>query len=219
MKHSINIIAFLICALIVSNLNGQSAKSSSTTFFYNFYDEAQKADWKSTTIDSGKEHKLRFGEDHQSLGSARIVKKQMEDGKVRSVLHTHPKWTKKGIIEGIYPEIRDFPRESQFVGWIGFIKPNGTPKSDGARFSIYVKHYDRASRTKMEEEVFDFHKRYNGRMQKVVVDLSRFAGKSVGIILRVDTGSNATNTPTEDWAAWYAPALYSNVEHRYRHND
>ena len=86
---------------------------------------------------------------------------------------------------------------------------------------LTVSHKEKCprQRTKLEEKVFDCHKRYNGRMQKVVVDLSRFAGKDIRIILRVDPGHEATNTPTEDWAAWYSAALYSNFEHGYRHTD
>jgi hypothetical protein len=128
----------------------------------------------------------------------------MEDGTLRSVLHTHPKWTSNGVIRGYFPYIQDFPARALLTGSVGFIKPSGSPKSDGARFLIYVKYYEVASRDYKNVKVLDCYKRYTGKMQDIEVDLSRFAGKKVSIELRVDTGNN----PTEDWAAWHGLALH-----------
>lgn len=201
MKYSIKIIAFFICCSIASNL-----KSQVLWGFYSFYEEAVKANWVSTTHGTSEKHYLKFGKDHRRLGSARLViDRKMEDGKVRSVLHTHPKWTPYGVIRGYFPYIKDFPARVVLKGSIGFIKPSGSPKSDGARFLVYVKYLDKSSNSYKNVKVFDCYKRYNGRMQDIEIDLSRFARKKVSVELRVDTGKK----PTEDWAAWHGLALFS----------
>lgn len=203
MKYSINIIAFFMFSLFVSNLKAQPTVLSG---FYSFYEEAVKATWVSTTHGTSEKHYLKFGKDHKRLGSARLVlDRKMEDGRVYSVLHTHPKWTSHGVIRGYFPWINQFPQRVLLTGSIGFIKPSGSPKSDGAKFFIYVKYKDNSPKGYTNVKVFECYKRYNGKMQDIEVDLSRFAGKKVSIELRVDTGKK----PTEDWAAWHALAMFS----------
>ena len=215
MKYSINIIAFLICALFVSNLSGQSSAPFHVFSYYDFHREAGKANWISTIYQKGGREKLKFGVDNKRPGSARLVKKRLEDNSVSLVLHTHPKWTSQGMIQGCFPYINNLPKATKLKGAIGFIKPHGSPKSDGARFLIYVRYYHPASRRYIKKEVFNSYKRYTGRMNKIEVDLSAYAGKKVSIILEVEAGK----TPTEDWAAWDNLGLYSEYRHSYLFTD
>ena len=197
MKNSMKAIAILMFGLFASNLNGQYFKGS--IFDYSFYDLAKRATWKSTTHGTSKVHKLKFGVDQKRIGSARNLFKKMEDGRVRGVLHTHPKWTSNGVIRGYFPSIKRLPSNLRLTGSIGFIKPPGKAKTDGARFFIYVKYFDPASRKYKNVKIFDYYKRYNGKLKRINIDLSRFAGKKASFELRVDTGKKAV----EDWAAWY----------------
>ena len=197
MKNLEKVTAFFMFCLFAFNMNGQTSMDSE--FTYNFYQNAHRATWKSTTHGSSDVYTLRFGIDHRHLGSARRVKKTMEDGRIKNVLHTHPRWTANGVIRGYFPLTKKIPSQTKLTGYIGFIRPSGSPKSDGARFLIYIKYYDPATRKYKNVKIFDFYKVYNGKMKYVNIDLSRFAGKQAKFELRVDTGKK----PTEDWAAWY----------------
>ena len=210
MKKSMKAIAFFILCLFSCNVNAQLSKATNeqfaevTAFDYSFYDLARRASWISTTHGTGKNDKLKFGVDHRNLGSARNVNKKMEDGRVLSVLHTHPKWTAKGVIIGTFPAVERLPANLKLTGSIGFIKPQGSPKSDGARFVIYIRYRDTASKRDKSHIIYDFYKRYDGKMKNINIDLSKFAGRRASFELRVDTGKK----PTEDWAAWYNMHIY-----------
>lgn len=204
------VIAFFIFCLFSYQMNGQPSMATTqqfaavTKFDYSFYDLAKRASWISTTHGTGKNEKLRFGVDHRSLGSARNVNKKMEDGRVLRVLHTHPKWTAKGVIIGTFPAVERLPANLKLTGSIGFIKPNGSPKTDGARFVIYIRYFDAASKKNKSHIIYDYYKRYDGKLKNINIDLSEFAGKKASFELRVDTGAK----PIEDWAAWYNMHIY-----------
>lgn len=210
MKNSMKVIAFFIFCLFSYNMNGQFAEATNaqfaevTEFDYSFYDLAKRASWISTTHGTGKNDKLKFGVDHRNMGSARNVNKKMEDGRVLRVLHTHPKWTPKGIIIGTFPAVERLPANLKLTGAIGFIKPQGSPKSDGARFVIYIRYFDTASKKDKSHIIYDYYKRYDGKMRNINIDLSKFAGIKASFELRVDTGEK----PIEDWAAWYNMHIY-----------
>ena len=109
MKTLIKVSAFFTLFFFSFNLNGKTPVN--TGLHFDFYQNADRATWKTTTHGTSDDYTLRFGIDHRHLGSARRVKKTMEDGKVRHVLHTHPRWTSNGVIRGYYPFINKIPAQ------------------------------------------------------------------------------------------------------------
>jgi hypothetical protein len=77
---------------------------------------------------------------------------------------------------------------------VGFLQ--GAGASDGATFTVQVYENGRYQRV--------FRRTFRpDRYVNVDVDLSRWAGKKINLILRVDSGA----TSTQDWAVWVKPRL------------
>ena len=77
---------------------------------------------------------------------------------------------------------------------IGFLQ--GADESDGARFTVSIKADGQTRRIYAKGLT---PKRY----ENVDIDLSRWAGKVVHIILRVDAGNHSR----QDYAVWVKPRL------------
>lgn len=169
---------------------------------FNFEKEASKARWESSTIDANSNAlpntttKLKFGKSFGEAGITVVKNAVMENGKNYRVLHMHPRWSKNGTIKGWFPPIVSFPEDASLSGKIGFIKPNGTPGTDGARFMIYAHYY--VNGKKYLEPILDSYKNYTERLMPFRIDLKKYAGKKVFFELRVDAGESAG----QDWAAW-----------------
>ncbi len=157
---------------------------------YDFYAEGGKASWRSGA------GSLPFpGQANDNRGFVRqVAKGSLHTGNAAiEMLQTHPQWTKGGWIAGLY---RDLVPASQvrFKSVVGFLK--GAGASDGATFTVQVYENGRYYRVFKETVTPD-------RYVNVDVDLSRWAGKKIALVLRVDAGA----TSTQDWAVWIKPRL------------
>ncbi len=157
---------------------------------YDLYSEAAKAQWR-----SGAGVLPCPG----SAGDARGFVRPLEKGKLHTgnaaiqLLQTHPQWVDKGYVAGFYPAMVLAP-QVHFKAVIGFLQ--GANASDGATFMVQVYEngrYQRVFRRTIRSD----------RYANVDVDLSRWSGKKINLVLRVDAG----NTSTQDWAVWVKPRL------------
>lgn len=161
-----------------------------TTDTYDFYGQAAKAQWRSgagvlpcpgnASDARGFVHTLPKGT--LQAGNAAI-----------QLLQTHPQWTDRGFVAGFFPDMV-LGSQVHFKAVIGFLK--GASHSDGATFTVQVYEngrYNRVFRRTLGPE----------RYASVDVDLSRWAGRKINLIMRVDAGSNST----QDWAVWVKPRL------------
>lgn len=157
---------------------------------YDLYSEAAKAQWR-----SGAGVLPWSG----GTGDARGFVRPLAQGKLHTgnaavqLLQTHPQWVDNGHIAGFYPAVVLAPGV-HFKTVIGFLQ--GAGASDGATFTVQVYEngrYQRVFRRTIRSD----------RYANVDVDLSRWAGKKINLILRVDSGSSST----QDWAVWVKPRL------------
>lgn len=168
---------------------------------FDFNSQAKYATWKSTKHGASKVNKLTFGVDSKNPGSSRMITRPLENGQTRRVLHTHPTWTPNGVIRGYFRDIPRLPANARLKGSYGFLKLPGSPKTDGARFFIYIRYHEGG--TEKTKRLMKAYKLYDGRLRTINIDLSYYAGMRVSFELRVDTG----DTPTQDWAMWDGVAV------------
>lgn len=186
------------------------AQSQSWSQIFDFEKNAANAKWQSSTIDSNSNAlpntttNLTFGKSHGNAGVAIVKKSIMEDGHSYTVLHTHPRWSKNGTIKGWFSKIQSLPEQATLSGKIGFIKPNGEPSTDGARFLIFAHYYINGK--EYWEPILDEYKKYTGTLKSFNINLDKYTGKKVYFELRVDTGK----TSGQDWAAW----VNTKVDHK-----
>ncbi|MFS4466488.1 hypothetical protein [Maribacter sp. 2210JD10-5] len=199
-------------------------KAQLTTFFialffvnitsgqvFDFEEKATEAKWESSTLDPnsnalpGTATWLTLGKNAGAAGIAVIKDAVMEDGREYRVLHTHPKWSRNGTIKGWFPVIDKLPGKSILKGKIGFIRPNGRPSTDGARFMIFIHYYENGR--EYWKPIFDEYKEYTGSLESIRIDLSDYSGQKVFFELRVDTGESSG----QDWAAWIDTKIDSDL--------
>ncbi len=159
---------------------------------YNFVDNYCSAQWSSgagvlpcpgTTSDS----------------NGFVVKQtdpNLETGAVENeaALYTHPQWVDNSYISGRYPAY-NIKAGDRFRGVIGCLY-NGS--ACNVQFQLnYVA--DGGS----EQTLASWNQTYDGSIEKLDVDLSSLAGKSVIFILRV----NANGPSNQDWAFWLQPRI------------
>lgn len=169
---------------------GVAAVQAVTVDQYDFYGQAAKAQWR-----SGSGVLPCPGSASDARGFVRTLPKgTLHAGNAAvQLLQTHPQWVEKGYIAGFYPSMVLAP-QVHFKSVIGFLK--GASNSDGATFTVQVYEngrYNRVFRRTLGPE----------RYASVDVDLSRWAGKKINLIMRVDAGNNST----QDWAVWVKPRL------------
>jgi hypothetical protein len=189
-KRAISILLLLIFALSLSLTNVNLTKSKnlipSTTTFYDFVANADKAVWQSSA------GTLPFpGSTSDSRGFALWrLNYSMEDNLAYSkVLETHPEWKDKtGYIKGTYPEIT-VPQGAKLELKIGFLK--GATATDGVNFKVF---FDMGQPT----TIFDRNKKYTGTLDTASIDLSNYQGKKGKFILYVSVYA----TSSQDWACW-----------------
>ncbi len=173
---------------------------------YSLLEKAQFARWETSVIDrnsnalTGTTTRLKFGKGNAN-GEASIKNSVLEDGKSYKVLFTHPKWAKNGTIKGWLPKIETLPKNSTLRGRVGFVKPNGTPGTDGARFMVYLHYY--VNGREQWKPIVNIWKPYTGKLKSFFYDLSAYAGQKVFFELRVDAGQSSG----QDWAAWVYPRI------------
>jgi len=122
----------------------------------------------------------------------------MEDQRSYTVLRTHPKWVNNGTIKGWLPWVQQ-KGTGDFKATIGFL--NGARGSDGVTFQVWI-HYH-VDGVEHWEPVIQQHKTYNGQLQEVAADLSKWANQEISIELRVDAGASSV----QDWAGWINPRI------------
>ena len=157
---------------------------------YDFYGQAAKAQWR-----SGAGVLPCPGGASDARGFVRtLARGNLHSGNAAvQMLETHPQWVDKGYIAGFYPSMVLAP-DVHFKAVIGFLQ--GAGASEGVKFTVQVYEngrYHRVFRRTVRPD----------RYANVDVDLSRWAGKKVNLILRVDAAGNST----QDWAVWVKPRL------------
>ena len=160
---------------------------------YDFYQNASKAKWRSSR------GALSFpGKTDDSRGFVIAVPR----GKVGQrgtaaikILETHPAWSDNGWIEGRYPALTPASKV-HFLSNAGFLQ--GANASNGAIFKVYVHSFK-------DNKTMRVYQRHVSprRLAPIDIDLSRWAGQRIEIILRVEAGGNSA----QDWAVWIAPRL------------
>lgn len=135
------------------------------------------------------------GSANDNRGFVRFLKegKICPNTKAANLLQTHPQWISNGWITGIYPRMK-LGKNVKFKS-VGALL-NGASGSDGVVMEVFV--LDKARQTRI------IRKRINCNGYKSLeADLSKWAGKTVSILLRV----NAGKTSAQDWAVWVNPIL------------
>ena len=140
------------------------------------------------------------GRPDDSWGFVRVLSAELEDGRsYGSVLQTHPRWAAGGRIDGRY-RIPVVPANSEFKSTIGFLE--GADGTDGVTFEVMFWQENRG------ESLARVQKSYDGRLRTITADLSRYAGQSGSLELRVGAGASAGR----DWAVWVGPQIIEKRE-------
>lgn len=118
----------------------------------------------------------------------------LEDERVyQKVLLTHPEWRNEyGLIVGIF-RIENLAENAIFKAKVGFLEES--IHSDGVEFRVFLH----------SEPSFYAAKKcfYDGRLDDLSLNLTKYAGKNVEIALQV----NVLGTSTQDWAVWVDPRI------------
>ncbi|MEW6231986.1 MAG: hypothetical protein AB1566_06680 [Chloroflexota bacterium] len=154
-----------------------------------FIELAPKAVWR-----SGAGTLPWPGAENDSRGFARYQNNALlEDGRSYArVLETHPQWVQGGWIEGEYPSVT-LPAQSRLTGKAGFL--GGATGTDGVYFAVY---FERPGEEFRGTRLVYLRATYDGRLDGIDADLSRFAGQRGKFYLRVDAGPSSG----QDWAIW-----------------
>jgi hypothetical protein len=111
-----------------------------------------------------------------------------------AALYTHPQWVDNGYISGRYPAY-NIKAGDRFKGIIGCLYDGSTCK---VQFQLnYVADGG------PEQTLASWNQTYDGSVEKLDVDLSSLAGKSVIFILRV----NSNGSSNQAWAFWLQPRI------------
>jgi hypothetical protein len=166
---------------------GKSTAKKDTYFLYR---EAQRAKWTST---SGN---VVFGSDRvPNIGMVKIISKgQLANGRdAINILLTQPDWKKGGYIQGEFPALK-LGRNTNFKTTVAMLK--GVHPSDTLSFDIMLREGRHKKVIKQQQ--------LRGIQQVFLdVDLSRWRGKTVQLILKVRSLRGAKQLP----AVWVNPIL------------
>ena len=160
--------------------------------FYNFADNYCSAQWS-----SGAGVLPCPGTTSDSNGFVvKLTDPKLETGAVENeaALETHPQFVDNGYISGRFPAF-NVKAGDRFKAVIGCLY-NGS--ACNVQFLLnYVADGG------PEQTLASWNQTYDGSIQKLDVDLSSLAGKSVIFILRV----NANGPSNQDWAFWLQPRI------------
>jgi hypothetical protein len=168
----------------VGNIN------QSTT--YNFVDNYCSAQWS-----SGAGVLPCPGTTSDSNGFiVKLTDPKLETGSVENeaALETHPQFVDNGYIAGRFPSF-NVKAGDRFKAVIGCLY-NGS-----ACNVLFLLNY--VADGGPEQTLASWNQTYDGSIQKVDMDLSTLANKSVIFILRV----NANGPSNQDWAFWLQPRI------------
>jgi hypothetical protein len=168
------------------------SKSTAKEGTYSLYREAQRARWTSR---SGK---VVFGSDRvPNVGVARTIPKGHLANGSRAVqlLFTQPDWKKGGYIQGEFPALK-FGKNAHFKTTVAMLKE--ARPSDTLSFDVMIQEGRRITVVKKQ--------RLQGTKQvSLDVNLSRWSGKKVQLVLRVRYLKGAKTLP----AVWVNPIVTS----------
>jgi cysteine-rich repeat protein/parallel beta-helix repeat protein len=157
------------------------------------YQEAAQATWTS------KSAKVVFGSDRvPNIGIARVLNRgQLADGKMASkLLLTQPDWKKGGFIQGEFPALK-FAGNTHFKTTVALLK--GADPADTLSFDVIIREGGRNTVVKKQP--------LRGTQRASInVNLSRWRGKTVQVVLRVRHLKGTKTVP----AVWVNPVLENN---------
>jgi hypothetical protein len=116
----------------------------------------------------------------------------LEDDSSPPVLEMHPQWTDDGFIRGEFTVPR-IQKGQHFLAIVGFLKPQGTPGTNGVMIKI----------TFNGDILYEGIKTYTGRLLPINIDMSGYDGQAGTLILEVGTNGNAG----QDWLCWVNPRI------------
>ena len=159
---------------------------------YNLYENAKRAQWR-----SAKGILPYPGSPNDNRGFVRTLSESTicPNNKAMNLLQTHPQWVNNGWIEGRYPEMT-LGKNVKFKAVGAMLK--GANSSDGVKMEVTVLDNGRHNRVVRKRVDCKGYTHFEA-------DLSKWAGKTVQILLRVKAGK----TSTQDWAVWVNPRLES----------
>jgi hypothetical protein len=116
-------------------------------------------------------------------------------------IETHPRWVNDGYIYGVFNLQSlglSLQQGDRFVSEVGFLK--GAAAGE-VRFSLWYdsKPTQPGGETLLKEQ----QDQHDGKLRKIDVDLSGYAGASGALLLRVD----ALGSSGQDWAVWADPHI------------
>ena len=162
------------------------------TSFYNFVDNYCSAQWS-----SGAGVLPCPGTTSDSNGFVvKVTDPKLETGDVENenAIETHPQFVDNGYISGRFPAFT-VKAGDRFKAVVGCLY-------NGAACNVlFLLNY--VADGGPEQTLASWNQTYDGNIQKLDVDLSSLAGKSVIFILRV----NANGPSNQDWAFWLQPRV------------
>jgi hypothetical protein len=135
------------------------------------------------------------GEDGDYNGFANyLYDSYLENGRVYPrVLLTYPEWRNEyGSIVGIF-KIENLAENAIFRAKVGFLED--AIQTDGVEFRVFVNREPSFYATRRSY--------YDGRLDDLFLNLDRYAGQDVEIVLQVKT----LRTSNQDWAVWVDPRI------------
>lgn len=162
------------------------------TTIYNFVDNYCSAQWSSA---AGVLPCPGTNSDSNGF-VVKLTDPKLENGSVENeaALETHPQFVDNGYISGRFPSF-NVKSGDRFKAVIGCLY-NGS-----ACNVMFLLNY--AADGGSEQTLASWNQTYDGSIQKLDIDLSSLAGKSVVFILRV----NANGVSDQDWAFWLQPRI------------
>ena len=169
-------------------------KVKTYVMFYNFADKACDATWGTPN------GALACPGDEGSVATGYVVKKtsaKREDGVTENELSliTRPNAVNDGVITGLFPVIR-VKDGDQFRAVV-----NCEYNSAGCDVTFKLKYQTGGGAFL---ELGSWHEVYEGKFNKVLIDLSTLAGKDVKFVLYVKNNNTATNNK----ALWILPSIW-----------
>jgi hypothetical protein len=161
---------------------------------YHLYDHVREARWTNGTEDLPWQTEGKF-----ELGVAADASKSvLEHGKAEArTIHMHPQWINDGAIWGHFALRKPIRRGDRFRADVGF--------QSNQHIVGEVDFIVLASGPGVETKQFGpFHKRHEGRLEPVDIDLTP-AAQATKISLFV----GASGSSAQDWAVWVDPRIES----------
>lgn len=124
---------------------------------------------------------INFQDPRRFGGFVLATKAVTEDGSNRDILQMQS----TGNIRGFFPAMT-LPQNPRFKASIGFLKD---ATSNNTRFSVMISSESKT------ETILNTQKSYNGKLQDIDIELTRFAGQKVTFELRIENGAGIWVNP------------------------